>query len=268
MEGLEVLHALNVLPENRMRYLAPLLALALWCSCGNLRAGISAPIPFARISDDESRILVIRSGDAASDHPNVTNPTLSDGEEIDFLALFPASGVYRWPDRDLIYEITWYCLDRELLASADLDHLARINRFGNEWALKFYSSGGETNTYTLDRLLTAFSSELFRQFATWDWHHPWHDTFELRGEKVVVSTVAREAGGFPIGYHETHTFDLATGSLDRTEFHNERFVALLAGLTGGLIFLLTTVVWGVRARRKPPTQNNARQATASSSPAT
>ena len=232
-----------------MRYLTPLLALTLWCSCGNLRAGISAPIPFARLSSDESRILVVRSGDAASDHPNVTNPTLSNGEEIDFLSLFPASGVYGWPDRNLVYEIDWYCLDRELLASADLDHLARMNRFGNEWALKFYSSGNETSTYTLDQLLTSFASEGFRPFATWDWHHPWHEDFDLAGERVTLTTVGREIAGFSIGYHEIHTFDIGTGTLIETDVRNGRFIVLLVGFGGFFLILLTTIVLAIRSRR-------------------
>lgn len=236
-----------------MRYLSPLLALTLCCICGNLRAGISAPIPFARLSDDESRILVVRSGEAALNHPNVRpnvrNPTLSNGTEIDFLSLFPTSGVYRWPDRSLIYEIDWYCLERELLASADLEHMARLNRFGSEWALKFYSSGHKTNTYTLDQLLTAFRSERFRPFATWDWHHPWHDEFDLAGEKVTLTTVKREVGGFSIGYHEVYTFDITTGTLIGTDVLNRKLIAVLVGIGGFFLILLPTVVFAVRFRR-------------------
>jgi hypothetical protein len=231
-----------------MRYLSSLLALTLWCSCGTLRAGISAPIPFARLSDDESRVLVVRSGDAASNHPNVRNPTLSNGEEIAFLSMFPTSGVYRWPDRSLIYEIDWFCLDHELLASSDLDHLARMNRFGNEWALKFYSSGDETATYTLHELLTAFGSERFRPFATWDWHHPWHEEFDLAGEKVTLTTVNREIGGIPIGYHEIHTFDIATGTLIGTDVLNVGFILLLVGIVGFCLVLLTSAVLAIRFR--------------------
>ena len=232
-----------------MRYLTQLLALTLWCSCGSLRAGISAPIPFARVSDDESRVLVVRYGDAASDHPNVTNPALSNGEEIDFLSLFSESGVYSWPDKELIYGIDWYCLDRELLASPGLDHLVRMNRFGNEWALKFYSSGDEKNTFTLNQLLTAFESERFRPFATWDWHHPWHEEFDIADGKVILTTVEREIGGFPIGYDEIHTFDLASGALLETDVSNDSFIVLLASIGGGFLVLLTTVVSAIRARR-------------------
>ncbi len=233
-----------------MRYLTPLLALALWCSASDLRAGISAPIPFARLSDDESRILVVRSGDAASDHPNVSNPTLSNGEEIDFLSLFPASGVYGWPDRNSIYEINWYCLDRELLTSTNLDHLVRMNRFGNEWALKFYSYGDETNTYTLDQLLTAFRSEQFRPFASWDWHHPWHEEFALAGGNVTLTTVNREIGGFPIGFHEIHTFDIATGTLIGTDVRSSGLFGLLVSIGGFFLILFTLVALVVRSKSK------------------
>lgn len=220
---------------------------------------MSAPVPFARLSDDESRILVVRSGDAASNHPNVRDPTLSNGTKIAFLSLFPTSGVYRWPDRSLIYEIDWYCLDRELLASADLGHLARLNRFGSGWALKFYSSGHETNTYTLDQLLTAFRSERFRPYATWDWHHPWHEEFDLAGEKVTLTTVNREIGGFPIGYHEVHTFDITTGTLIGTDDRNGRLILLIFAIGGLFLILLTSVVFAVRTRRSIRLEAVARQ---------
>lgn len=232
-----------------MRYLTPLLALSLWCSAGNLRGGLSAPIPWARLSADESRILVITHDSEGYSESQVSNPALSNGEEIDFLSLFTASGVYSWPDKKLLYEIDWFCLDYELLASADLNHLARINRFGNEWALKFYSYGNETVTYTLDQMLTAFSSELFRPFTSWDWHHPWHEEFELVGEKVTLTTVNREIGGFPIGHHETHTFDITTGTLIGTEIRNSRPIVLLVSIGGFLLILFTTVALGVRPRR-------------------
>jgi hypothetical protein len=233
-----------------MRYLPSLLALTLWCcAAGHLQAGISAPIPSARLSADESRILVITHDGIGYSESQVSNPTLSNGKKIDFLSLFSASGVYSWPGKELIYEIEWFCLDYELLASADLNHLARMNRFGNEWALKFYSSGDETAAYTLDQLLTAFRSDLFRPFASWDWHHPWHEEFELVGEKVTLTTVGREIGGFPIGYCEIHTFDIATGSLIETDVRNDKFVALLLGIAGVFLILLTTVVLAIRSRR-------------------
>ena len=232
-----------------MRYLPPLLALTILCSAGHLQAGLSTPIPSARLSGDESRILVITHDRDGYSESQVSNPILSSGEEIDFLNLFPSSGVYSWPDKTLIYEIDWFCLERELLASADLDHLTRMNRFGNGWALKFYSSGNETATHTLNQLLTAFRSERFRPFATWDWYHPWHEEFILTGEKVTLTTVGREIAGFPVGYHEIHTFDIATGTLIETDVRNGRFTVLLVGIAGFFLILLTAIVLTIRSRR-------------------
>jgi hypothetical protein len=120
-----------------MRILPLLLGIALGCGIGQLKAGISAPIPSARLSADESKILIIRHDGGGYAEEQVKRPALSNGETIDFLRLFSASGVYSWPERKLLYRIDWFCLDYELLASPDLAHLVRINPFGNDWALKF-----------------------------------------------------------------------------------------------------------------------------------
>jgi hypothetical protein len=234
-----------------------LLISAIWCLGAPLHAGLSAPIPFAKLSQDESRILVVRNGGKGFSPSQVDNPRLTGGVEIDFLNDFPRSGVYRLPSRDLVYEIDWFCLEHELLASDDLDHIARLNRFGTDWALKFYSSGKETSTFKIEQLLTAFSSERFRPFSTWDYYHPWHEDLELRGGLVRVTTVEREVSGFELGYFEVHTFDPTTGMLKSTKVHNG-LLNILLGVAGLLIFLATSVFLALRAKRNQSKRKHSR----------
>lgn len=241
-----------------MRCLLPLFISAIWCLATALEAGLSAPIPFAKLSKDESRILVVRHGGKGFSESQVSNPRLTGGDEIDFLKEFPSSGVYRLPSRELVYEIDWFCLEHELVASADLEHIARINRFGGDWGLKFYANGKETSNFKIGQLSTAFSSERYRPFVTWDYFHPWHEGFELRGGQVVVKTVEREVAGFAIGYDEVHTFDLATGTLQHTEVRNGP-LSLLVGAAGLLIFLAATAYLAIRAKRNPSGPNKTRQ---------
>lgn len=225
-----------------------LLISAIWCLAVPLHAGLSAPIPFAKLSKDESRILVVRNGGKGFSQSQVDNPRLADGVEIDFLKDFPLSGVYRLPSRKLVYEIDWFCLGHELVASDDLEQIARLNRFGADWALKFYSRGKEASSFKIEQLLTALSSERFRPFSTWDYYHPWHEDFELRGDLVMVTTVEREVAGFELGCFEVHTFDLATGMLKNTKVRNGP-LSILFGVAGLLIFLAVSAFLALRAKR-------------------
>lgn len=212
-------------------------------------AGLSAPIPFAKLSKDESKILVVRDGGDGFSESQITNPKLSNGVEVDFMAVFPRAGVYRLASQELVYEIPWFCLEREVVISDDLEHIARINRFGSNWALKVYDHGIEVSSFTLNQMLTSFTGEQYRPFSTWDYFHPWHEDFELKGGQIQVTTVERELFGFPIHFNEVHTFDFKSGSLTHTTIHN----GLFWGAVGGaclVIFLATSLLLARRARCK------------------
>ena len=56
-------------------------------------------------------------------------------------------------------------------------------------------------------------------------------------------------GGFSIGFHEIHTFDIATGTLIGADVRNERIIVLLVGIAGFFVIVFTTVVLAVRSRR-------------------
>lgn len=237
---------------------AYMILVVVWCASTVARAGISAPIPFAKLSKDESKILVIRDGGNGFSDSQVINPKLSNGEKIDFLAEYPRSGVYKTGTKRLEYPIDWFCLERELLADDDLQFVARLNRFGGDWALKFYASGKEVRSFKMEELLTSFTAEQYRPFVTWDYFHPWHDDFKIRGGKVILTTVEREISGFRIGYKETYTFELVTGELQQTEVQNIPFLILL-GVLGLLVFSIISVVLAAKARRRESkTQNNKR----------
>ena len=237
------------------RFAALLIPFAIACASTSVRAGLSAPIPFAVLSKDESRILVVRDGGSGFGKDQVTNPRLSNGESIDFLATFPRSGVYELPSKRLDYPIDWFSLEREVLASDDLSCVARLNRFGGDWALKFYDRGEAVRTHTLNDLLTGFADERFRPFVTWDYFHPWHERFELRGDHVEVTTIGREVSGVPIGFREVHTFDLTTGTLLHTEVQNRPKQLLIGGL-GLLSFTIVSAFLMVRARRRETKKQN------------
>ena len=226
-----------------------MISTAIACASSSVRAGLSAPIPFAILSKDESKILVIRDGGSGFSKSQIANPRLSGGEIIDFLTAYPRSGVYEVASKQLDYPIDWFSLEREVLASDDLAYVARLNRFGGDWALKFYAHGAEVRTYKVDELLTGFADERFRPFVTWDYFHPWHDEFELRDGHVVLTTVNREVFGVPIGFREIHTFQLATGSLQNTEVQNGPMRLLIGGV-GLLIIIITSVFLAVRAQRR------------------
>ena len=231
------------------------MVLVLVSLASELTAGLSAPIPFIRLSEDESRILVMRNGSWYDE--KLEKIELSSGEMLDPFEDFPSCGVYAVESKRLIYPLNWYCLDRELLTDSTLDYLCRINRFGGTWAVKFYSKGTQIRTYTRDELLTGFSSDGFLPFTTWDYFNRWHDNAELQGNTVLLSTSNRQLAGFPLGYSELHQFSLVTGDLQSTKIQNTGFIALLAALAGALASLVMTVVLLRRARQNKLRQNKA-----------
>ena len=232
-----------------MRRLFLTLVCVLGGSWSAVMAGISGVFPWARLSDDETRILVVRiPGGGASRPATVGNLKLSTGEEINFLARFPKAGVYRIADGALLYRIDWYCLERELKSSAVLVHLARLNRLGGLQALTFFEMGRVTANYPMDELLTALRTEFFRPFKTWDYYHAWCDGFELQGTEIVVTTVMREVMQVRIGYSERHRFDFRTGTLIETKVRSGWFLIILAV---GVLFLTALFVQiFVMARRR------------------
>lgn len=234
-----------------------ILASSLWLT-SNAVAGLSAPIPFAKLSADETRILVVRDGGEGFSESQLENPRLSSGDEINFLAEFPKSGVYRIASRKLIYEIDWFCLEHELLASDDLNDIARLNRFGGDWALRFYHRGIEGSSYQISQLLTSFADERFRPFQTWDYFHAWHEDFDLVRGQLVVTTIGREFHGFPLRFNEVHTFDLGSGALTHTEVHNGIFW-LAIGLIGVLAFLMVSLLLAKLSKRNKEKQNKPEQ---------
>ena len=200
------------------------------------------------MSEDESRILVIRSGTKYDEE--LKEVRLQNEPDLDLFRDFPDSGVYVLPEKRLLYKITWFCLDRHLLAGADLMHLARLNQAGATWALRFYEAGRQIRSYSRDEILTAFSADHFFPFVTWDYYHRWHDDFKLTGATVLLTTVKREVLRVPIGYSEDHRFDLVTGTLESTEIHNGPLLVILLGGGGGLLAILGVVISNIRARRK------------------
>lgn len=195
-----------------------LSCLLLGVRCGI--AGLSAPIPSGRISEDGKRILVLRPYPATNmpsetgyDEDQITFPTDRDGTRIDIIRDFPVSGLYSLPDKQLMHRIDWFSLSYEVLSSPDLVHIVRVNRFGDPWALKFYTDGIETKSYKLGDLLRHFRQSYFRPFTSWDWYVEWVDDYELSGTTLKVKTVDRVALRWKIGYFETYAFDLSTGRM-------------------------------------------------------
>jgi len=247
-----------------MRQLAILIATFHVCMIGHGSASISAPIPFARLSADETRIFVMRDGPGWS-KTQVKFPKLSSGELVDFLRDYPSSGVYTLGDRELVYPIDWFSLDHEVIVSSDLGHVARLNRFDGSWALKFYANGSEVRTYTCDELLTALSNERFRPYSTSDWHHPWHEDFELQGLQVRLTTVDREVWGMPLRFHEQYRFNLETGVIEDAYFFNIRLAAIAIGAISAA--LIAGFAIAIRARMRlthHQRQNKPAEATARS----
>jgi hypothetical protein len=213
----------------------------------------SADVPFARLSADETRIFVMRDGPGWCE-AQVSYPRLSNGERVDFIRDFPCSGVYTLSDRKLVYGVDWFSLDREVIVSNDLSHIARLNQFGSFWALKFYTNGKVTKTYTCDQLLKAFSSEQFLQYTTIDWHYQWHEDYLLKGQKVFLTTASRRVFDVPIFYHEEYLFDLTTGAIERADVLTPAFVAVAAGWSACLLLLGTSIVITLRKRRNRQTR--------------
>jgi hypothetical protein len=259
-------HAFERSAKTTMRQLAILIALFHICMIGQGAAGISAPVPFARISADETRIFVMRDGPGWSKR-QVTYPKLSTGKLVDFLLDFPSSGVYTLGDRKLVYPIDWFSLDHEVIVSPDLAYVARLNRFDGSWALKFYADGLEVRSYTCDDLLTALSSKRFRPYATWDWHHPWHEDFNLQGRQVRLTTVDREFCGVPLRFHELYLFNIETGVIEDAYYFNKRLIAIVIVATVGALTAGVAIVLMARMRRSSQQrQNKAVDATAVSPP--
>lgn len=229
----------------------------LFISIAPAIAGWSGPYPFTRISQDETRILVMRNG---SDYDEeLKKITLSTGLEIDPFTKFPRSGVYSLDDGIQIYALNWYCLDSELLANDDLSHLCRLNRFGDDWALKFFAKGVETKSYTRNQLLTAFSKDHNFPFSTRDYYLRWHDKFQLVGGEVHLTTSDREVAGITIGYSELHRFSLATGELEATEIRNTRFIVLMVMVGACLTMLLAAAFFVIRGRLKKKREKKVRE---------
>ena len=185
-----------------------------------VNAGLSAPIPSGRISEDGKRILILRPYPATNmpswtgyNEDQIRFPTNHDGTRIDIISDFPVSGIYSLPDRQLIHRIDWFSLSAEVRSTPDLVHIVRVNRFGDPWALKFYAEGVEIRSYILDDLLRHFRKWYFRPFTTWDWYYKWVDTVELSGATLNVKTVDRVVLRWNIGYSETYQFDLRTGQM-------------------------------------------------------
>lgn len=217
-------------------------------------AMITFPAPYLITNKDESRVLVMQSELTeynTSKHDHALR--LLSGVELYPIKDFPQSGVYSLPDRKLIYSISNYIPERHLLWDEDFEHLMYKNRFGarDTWALKFYHRGQESKTYTVEDLLTAFSSERYLPFTTADYHHPWCSRMKLVVNRVVIQTSDREIAGIPIGYSEHYEFDLSTGEMRSKDVRNAGFIALVVALLGFMGILTASFVRYLRARRTP-----------------
>gem|GEM_PF-6075656 len=231
-----------------------LITTILFCMTGNAIAFTSAPVPFARLSADETKILVIRDGPGWG-VDQVSYPRLSTGERVDFIRDFPNSGVYTLADRKLVYGIDWFSLDSEVIVTQDLSHIARLNRFGHHWALKFYTNGKETKTYTCGQLLKAFSSEQFLPETSSDWHYKWHADYLLRGQKVFLTTSDRIVLNVPIFYHEEYLFDITNGAIEKEDVLTTAFVAVAAVWSACVLLSLAIIVIAFRRRRRAQVRN-------------
>lgn len=223
-------------------------------------AGLSAPVPSGRISEDGKRILILRPY-PATNMPSHTGygedqikfPTNRDGTRIEITRDFPSSGIYTLPDRQLIHSIEWFSLSYEVLSSPDLAHIVRVNRFGDPWALKFYTDGIETKSYKLDDLLRHFRKWYFRPFTTWDWYNEWVSDYELSGTSLKVKTVERVALRWKIGYFETYRFDLATGQMLGSSVAYGGLMTRCLVFAFALMASVSLICWIARhiRRRKP-----------------
>ena len=159
------------------------------------------------------------SPDAGSDQTSTA--TLPDGRVVNLHDLFSKSGVYNSSTLDPVWQVDWFALKRDLLCSDDLQHVARLNRYGfrSNWAIAFYDEGKRVRTYDCPTLLTSMNWDRCLPFSTWDWHTRWYDAFDLdAGHKTVLLSTARRrvyvlGQEIDLGRQEFYTIDLSSGAL-------------------------------------------------------
>jgi hypothetical protein len=225
---------------------------------------ISAPTSHAQLSTDGSRILVMVSPDADYENAHPSTATLPDGRVVRIRDAFSKSGCYDATTLVPLWQVDWFSLTPDLLASADFADVARRNRFGldSDWGLAFYHNGRLVRRYDCKYLLTGLRQKYFLPFSTWDWHTQWYDEFELKEGRVSLSTARRRLSWsgheISLGLQEFYVFDMATGDeLNRRSTGMGRVWTYGFGVAV-LVSTLFAAIWWRRHKRAGGRDGNTR----------
>ena len=202
---------------------------------------LTADSAHVRLNQDESRILVIYVPGSAQP------PALSSGEAID-AQRFPDSGVYDFESGKKLYAINWYSRDEEVLSTPDLMLLARIDRIGQDWALRFYDQGKCIESYSRRELLHRYSHVRYLPWSHCDYYSEWLQNVEIEGTQLTLRTAKREFRMRSLGYQETHVFDMRSGRLVSTTIYDQKVLPRL--LIYGLAALTLATVLVIRSLKR------------------
>ena len=200
---------------------------------GSAPAGIYAAPPYATLSPDGTRVLVM----IPQWHSRPGTVSLPCGQ----VQTFQTSGCYDTATLKPIWQVNWYAFPGDLQYSSDLSCVAWRNGYP---AICFYHDGKLVRQYNLDQLLVALRNRWLYDYS-YD-HFAWYDKskFAIEGDELKLSTCTRGfylyGQRFNLGWHEDYRFSLLTGEMtDRHIGGIGRAVTMLIVLP--MVFLLVII---------------------------
>jgi hypothetical protein len=233
------------------------LMLLLLCLVQRASAKTLSSRSYAQISEDGRRLLVMTTGKPSREYGEPKPFKLPDGRDVILEAAFQKSGVYELATLAPVWQVDWYCYQKNLAVSPDLDSLVRVNDHalteGTGPGLEFFNKGLSVKRYRSNELLKTLRAPFFFILTSTNWHLDWYSNFAAQDGKLIFKTAPRLLGAadyrLNLGMQDSWVFDLRTGEvLASKTLGKARFVGFL--LAAGALLVMPWLIWLLRRTRR------------------